>query len=157
MLRRWRIAEAVSFRRSSTSWHNERPAETASGGSSGLAAASPARLALNHWSLSGDWTAEDESAQLSSAGGSITFRFHARDLNLVLAPAASGAPVRFTVRLDGHLPGHDHGIDVDESGEGTLDEPRMYQLVRQRGGAADCTFEITFEEPGVRAYVFTFG
>ena len=61
------------------------------------------------------------------------------------------------MRLDGHLPGHDHGIDVDESGEGTLDEPRMYQLVRQRGGAADCTFEITFEEPGVRAYVFTFG
>ena len=120
-------------------------------------AASPARLALNHWALSGDWTAEDESAQLSSAGGSITFRFHARDLNLVLAPAASGALVRFTVRLDGHLPGHDHGIDVDESGEGTLDEPRMYQLVRQRGGAADCTFEITFEEPGVRAYVFTFG
>jgi thiol-disulfide isomerase/thioredoxin len=119
--------------------------------------ASPAQLALNQWALSGDWTVEDESALLGSAGGSITFRFRARDLNLVLAPPGSLAPVRFTVRLDGQLPGADHGLDVDESGEGTLDEPRMYQLVRQRGGAAERDFEITFMEPGVRAYVFTFG
>jgi thiol-disulfide isomerase/thioredoxin len=119
--------------------------------------ASGAELALNRWALSGDWTVEDESALLKSAGGSITFRFHARDLNLVLAPPASVEPVRFTVRVDGQPPGADHGLDVDEAGEGTLDEPRMYQLVRQRGGAADRTFEITFREPGVRAYVFTFG
>jgi thiol-disulfide isomerase/thioredoxin len=119
--------------------------------------ASGAELALNRWALSGGWTVEDESALLNSAGGSITFRFHARDLNLVLAPPASVEPVRFTVRIDGQPPGADHGLDVDESGEGTLDEPRMYQLVRQRGGAADRTFKITFREPGVRAYVFTFG
>jgi thiol-disulfide isomerase/thioredoxin len=119
--------------------------------------ASPARPALNQWALSGHWTVEDESALLGSAGGSITFRFHARDLNLVLAPPASGAPVRFTVRLDGRPPGDDHGLDVDESGEAILDEPRMYQLVRQAGGAAERTFEITFQKPGARAYVFTFG
>jgi thiol-disulfide isomerase/thioredoxin len=118
---------------------------------------SPAQLALNHWALSGDWTVEDESAFLGTAGGSITFRFHARDLNLVLAPPATGAPVRFTVRLDGQPPGADHGLDIDESGEGTVDAPRMYQLVRQAGGGVDRTFEITFMEPGVRAYVFTFG
>jgi thiol-disulfide isomerase/thioredoxin len=118
---------------------------------------SPVQLALNHWALSGDWTAEAESTLLGSAGGSITFRFHARDLNLVLAPPASVAPVRFTVLLDGRPPGDDHGLDINESGEGTLDEPRMYQLVRQAGGAADRTFDITFTEPGVRAYVFTFG
>ena len=84
-------------------------------------------------------------------------RFQARDLNLVLAPPTSGAPVRFTVRLDGQPPGDDHGLDVNELGEGTVDEPRMYQLVRQRRGAAERTFEITFLDPGVRAYVFTFG
>jgi thiol-disulfide isomerase/thioredoxin len=119
--------------------------------------ASPARVALNQWALSGDWTVEEESARLGSAGGSITFRFHARDLNLVLAPPVSVEPVGFKVLLDGQPPGDDHGVDVDESGEGTVGEPRMYQLVRQRGGAAERTFEITFTEPGVRAYVFTFG
>jgi thiol-disulfide isomerase/thioredoxin len=118
---------------------------------------SRAQLALNHWALSGDWTVEEESAVLSAAGGSITFRFHARDLNLVLAPPASGAPGRFTVLLDGQPAGDDHGVDVEESGEGTVDEPRMYQLVRQRRGAAERTFEITFLDAGVRAYVFTFG
>jgi thiol-disulfide isomerase/thioredoxin len=119
--------------------------------------ASPARLALNQWALAGDWTGEDDSALLGAAGGSITFRFHARDLNLVLAPPTSGRSVRFTVRLDGQPPGADHGLDVDESGDGTVDEPRMYQLVRQARGAADRSFEITFAEPAVRAYVFTFG
>jgi hypothetical protein len=118
---------------------------------------SPAHLALNHWALAGDWTVEDESALLGTAGGSVTFRFHARDLNLVLTPPASGAPVRFTASLDGQPPGADHGLDVDELGEGTVDEPRMYQLVRHAGGAADRTFEITFLDPGVRVYVFTFG
>jgi thiol-disulfide isomerase/thioredoxin len=118
---------------------------------------SPAQLALNQWALSGDWAVEEESAVLSVAGGSVTFRFRARDLNLVLAPPASLEPVRFSVRLDSRPPGDDHGLDVDESGEGTVDEPRMYQLVRQASGAAERSFEITFMEPGVRPYVFTFG
>ncbi len=89
--------------------------------------------------------------------GTVSYRFQARDLNLVLAPPASGAPARFTVRLDGQAPGDAHGVDVDESGEGTVSEPRMYQLVRQRGAIAPRMFEITFRDPGVRAYVFTFG
>ena len=117
---------------------------------------SPAHLALNHWAVSGDWVVEEESAVLNASGGSVTFRFHARDLTLVLAPPPSGPPVRFTVLLDGLPPGHDHGLDINELGEGTVDEPRMYQLVRQRG-AAERAFEITFLDPGVRAYVFTFG
>jgi hypothetical protein len=117
----------------------------------------PAQLALNQWAWSGNWTVEDESALLTAAGGSIAFRFQARDLNLVLTPPASGEPVRFGVRLDGQRPGEHRGVDVDASGEGTLDGPRMYQLVRQHGGAATRTFEITFDGPGVRAYVFTFG
>src|SRR3954452_15985828 len=104
---------------------------------------SPAQLALNRWAVSGDWAVEEESAVLGAAGGSVTFRFQARDLNLVLAPPASGASVGFTVLLDGRPPGDDHGIDVDAVGEGTVDEPRMYQLVRQRGGAAERAFEIT--------------
>jgi thiol-disulfide isomerase/thioredoxin len=118
---------------------------------------SPRGLALNQWAVSGDWAVEEESAVLGAAGGSVTFRFRARDLNLVLAPPTSGAPVRVTVLLDGQPPGHDHGLDVNELGEGIVDEPRMYQLVRQRGGAAERSFEITFLDPGVRAYVFTFG
>jgi thiol-disulfide isomerase/thioredoxin len=118
---------------------------------------SPAQLARNQWALSGAWAVEDEAAVLGAAGGSITFRFHARDLNLVLAPPTTGVPVRFTVRLDGRPPGDDHGLDIDEAGDGTIDEPRMYQLVRQARGAADRSFAITFAEPGVRAYVFTFG
>ena len=94
---------------------------------------------------------------LEAAGGSITYRFEARDLNLVLTPPASGAAVRFAVRLDGQPPGAAHGGDVDERGAGTVDEPRLYQLVRQPDAAVDRTFEITFLDPGVRAYVFTFG
>ena len=94
---------------------------------------------------------------LDQAGGSIAYRFQARDLNLVLAPPAAGARSRFKVLLDGQPPGDDHGVDVDASGAGTVAEPRMYQLVRQRGAVAERTFEITFLDPGVRAYVFTFG
>jgi thiol-disulfide isomerase/thioredoxin len=114
-------------------------------------------LGPNEWSLGGAWSVGEEAAVLNTAPGSIAYRFQARDLNLVLGPPESGAPVRFTVRLDGEPPGEDHGVDVDESGDGTLSEPRMYQLVRLRNGAADRTFEITFLEAGVRAYVFTFG
>jgi len=112
------------------------------------------RLALNQWALAGDWSVGAEAAVLDAAPGSIAYRFQARDLNLVLAPP--DAPARFSVRLDGEPPGEAHGLDVDESGAGTVSEPRMYQLVRQPDGAAR-TFEITFLDPGVRAYVFTFG
>ncbi len=115
------------------------------------------RLERDEWAITGAWSVGDESAELESAGGSIAYRFRARDLNLVLAPPASGGPVRFAIRLDGRRPGNAHGLDADESGTGTLDEPRMYQLVRQPGNVADRTFEITFDGPGVRAYVFTFG
>jgi thiol-disulfide isomerase/thioredoxin len=139
-------------------WDSLRSGETYIGYARGAGRVdSPTRLALNEWALSGDWAVEEESAVLGAAGGSLKYRFHARDLNLVLAPPTSGAAVRFTVRLDGQPPGDDHGVDVDESGEGTVDEPRMYQLVRQRGGAAERDFEITFLDAGVRVYVFTFG
>ena len=114
-------------------------------------------LALNHWALTGDWSIGEEAAVLDAAAGSIAYRFQARDLNLVLAPPASGGPVRFAVRLDGRPPGDAHGVDVDQSGEGSVSEPRMYQLVRRRGAVGQRAFEITFLDPGVRAYVFTFG
>jgi hypothetical protein len=93
---------------------------------------------------------------LEAAGGSITYRFAGRDVNLVMGPGEGGS-ARFTVRLDGAAPGEDHGVDADASGEGVVDEPRMYQLVRQRGEIDDRTFEITFHDPGVAAYSFTFG
>ena len=111
-------------------------------------------LGLNEWSLRGRWTVGNEAGVLEEAGGSIAYRFEGRDLNLVLA---SDAPVPFTVTLDGGPPGNDHGLDAGDDGNGVVDEPRMYQLVRQAGGAARRTFEITFHDPGVRAYVFTFG
>jgi thiol-disulfide isomerase/thioredoxin len=114
-------------------------------------------LALNQWALAGEWSVGEEAAVLDAAAGSIAYRFEGRDLNLVLAPPASGAPVRFTVLLDGRPPGDAHGLDIDESGEGTLAEPRMYQLVRQQGPTRQRTFEITFDGPDVRVYVFTFG
>jgi thiol-disulfide isomerase/thioredoxin len=114
-------------------------------------------LALNQWALTGEWSVGEEAAVLEAAAGSIAYRFEARDLNLVLAPPESGAPVSFTSLLDGQSPGDDHGLDVEESGEGTLSEPRMYQLVRRRGPIRERTFEIRFLDPGVRAYVFTFG
>jgi thiol-disulfide isomerase/thioredoxin len=106
---------------------------------------------LNEWVLTGRWAVQEESAVLEAAPGSLSYRFEGRDLNLVM-----GGTGPFTVRLDGEPPGEDGGLDVDGSGEGALTEPRMYQLVRQRA-AARRTFEITFHEPGARAYVFTFG
>ena len=114
-------------------------------------------LALNAWSLGGTWSVGEEEAALDTAPGSIAYRFEARDVNLVLAPPASGVPVGFTVRLDGRPPRDDHGVDADAAGAGTLSEPRLHQLVRQRGPIGPRTFEITFDAPGVRAYVFTFG
>ncbi len=114
-------------------------------------------LALNDLALAGNWSVGGEAAVLEAAGGSIAYRFQARDVNLVLAPPADGGPVPFAVRLGRRPPGDDHGLDVDEAGEGAVDEPRMYQLVRRRGAVAADTFEITFAGPGVHAYVFTFG
>jgi hypothetical protein len=137
-------------------WDTLRSPETYVGAARGERARS-APLALNQWALNGDWSVRDEAAVLEAATGSIAYRFQARDLNLVLEPPDSGVPVRFAVRLDGHPPGDVHGLDVDESGAGTLSEPRMYQLIRQHGAIAPRTFEITFLDPGVRAYVFTFG
>jgi thiol-disulfide isomerase/thioredoxin len=113
-------------------------------------------LGLNEWRLDGAWSARGESADLQSAPGSITYRFQARDVNLVMAPGAEGPAVRFAVTLDGAAPGADGGLDVDEAGAGTLDEPRMYQLLRLRDPGRH-TFEVSFLDPGVRAYVFTFG
>jgi len=111
----------------------------------------------NGVSLAGDWTVGREAAVLNAPGGRITYRFHARDLHLVMAPAADDQPVRFRVRLDAEPPGAAHGVDVDEHGEGTVTEPRLYQLIRQRGPVAERRFEITFLDPGVHSYVFTFG
>jgi thiol-disulfide isomerase/thioredoxin len=112
--------------------------------------------ALNQWALAGPWTVDDESAVLDAAPGSIAYRFAGRDLNLVLTPPPGGA-ARFAVRLDGGPPGADHGLDVGASGDGAVAEPRLYQLVRQGGPSRERTFEITFLDAGVGAYVFTFG
>jgi cytochrome c biogenesis protein CcdA/thiol-disulfide isomerase/thioredoxin len=112
---------------------------------------------LNQWSLSGDWTITGESAALNDKDGSITYRFHARDLHLVLGPAADGKPIRFRVIIDGKAPGADHGTDTDADGNGVVDGQRLYQLVRQSSTITDRTFEIEFLDPGVHAYAFTFG
>ena len=114
-------------------------------------------MRLNHWALSGDWTVKRQAIVLNQAGGRIVYRFHARDLHLVMAPATPGGPIRFRVRLDGQPPGAAHGSDVDDQGNGTLTDPRLYQLIRQPGPVSERTFEITFLDPGVQAYAFTFG
>ena len=119
--------------------------------------ASPDRLKLNQWALSGDWTKERERISLNAAGGRILFRFQARDVHLVLRRTWQGGPVPFRVLLDGEGPGAAHGVDADADGNGQLDEDRMYQLVRQPGAVEERTFEIAFHEGGVEAYVFTFG
>ena len=116
-----------------------------------------ARLRLNEWALKGKWTVGKQPAVLEEANGRIVYRFHARDLNLVMTPGAGGKPVRFRVLLDGRAPGPSHGIDVDEQGNGAVGEPRMYQLIRQPGPIADRQFEIEFLDPGVEVFVFTFG
>ena len=115
------------------------------------------RLSLNDWGLAGSWNIGPESALLETAGGRIAFRFHSRDLHLVLAPGKDGRPVRFRVRLDGAAPGTARGSDSAPDGSGEIREPRLYQLIRQGGRVEDRTFEIEFIDPGVRAFVFTFG
>jgi thiol-disulfide isomerase/thioredoxin len=119
--------------------------------------AAPARLALNQWALAGNWTVGRQAIVLNQAGGRIACRFHARDLHMVMAPLAPGTSVRFRVGLDGQPPGAAHGTDLDDQGNGTLTDPRLYQLVRQPGPVSERTFEITFLDPGVQAYAFTFG
>jgi hypothetical protein len=111
---------------------------------------------LNRWALAGTWTLEPESVVLEKAGGSIAFRFAARDAHLVLSPGAPEA-IPFRVLLDGQAPGRSHGVDVDEDGNGVLRHSRLYQLVRQRDEVRQRTLEITFRQPGARAYSFTFG
>ena len=117
----------------------------------------PARLRLNEWALSGDWSVKKGAAALNKANGRIAYRFHARDLHLVMGPAAPGTSVRFRVLIDGQPPGAAHGIDVDEQGYGTVTEQRLYQLIRQPKPIADRQLEIEFLGPGVEAFAFTFG
>ena len=117
----------------------------------------PDPLKLNSWGLSGDWTVERRASVLNRADGRIAFRFHARDLHLVMRSQTPETTVPFRVLLDGARPGAAHGLDVDDEGHGTLVQPRLYQLVRQQGSITDRTFEITFLAAGVEAYVFTFG
>ena len=117
----------------------------------------PDPLRLNHWALSGDWTIERRASVLNEPDGRIAFRFHARDVHLVMAPSARGTTVPFRVLVDGEPPGDDHGLDVDEQGHGTLSQQRLHQLIRQRGSITDRTFEIAFLAPGAEAYAFTFG
>src|SRR5262249_1067669 len=107
----------------------------------------PSRLRLNEWALSGDWTMKKGLSALNKTGGSITYRFHARDAHLVMGPAAPGASVKFRVRIDGQAPGTAHGVDVDEQGNGTVTEQRMYQLIRQSQPISDRQFEIEFLSP----------
>jgi len=117
----------------------------------------PATLQHNQWALAGRWTVGNEDARLETRGGRIAFRFHARDLHLVLAPGEDGKPVRFRVRIDGQPPGAAAGGDISADGDGRVDENRLYQLIRQSGAVQERTFEIEFLDPGVHAYAFTFG
>jgi thiol-disulfide isomerase/thioredoxin len=119
--------------------------------------AAPDRLKLNHWALSGEWTVGRAVTVLNKAGGKVAFRFHARDLNLVMGPAVRGTSIRFRVLIDGKPPGAAGGTDVDAQGHGTVIEQRLYQLIRQPGAIADRQFEIEFLDPGAEAYDFTFG
>jgi len=118
---------------------------------------SAAEPKLNEWGLTGNWTVGAENAGLNDKDGSIYYRFHARDLHLVLGPNADGKPIRFKVTVDGKPPGDSHGVDTDADGNGTVTGQRLYQLVREAGPVGDHTFEIHFLDPGVQAYAFTFG
>jgi thiol-disulfide isomerase/thioredoxin len=119
--------------------------------------AAPEHLTLNHWALSGNWTMRADRVVLNDAAGRILFRFHSRDVHLVLRRAEGEEPVPFRVVLDGEAPGAAHGVDVDADGNGVLDDDRLYQLVREPGPVEERTFAIAFDKPGVEAYVFTFG
>jgi thiol-disulfide isomerase/thioredoxin len=117
----------------------------------------PASLSLNQWGLVGSWNVGPEAAVLQAVPGKVVFRFHARDLNIILAPAKDGKPVRFKLTLDGAAPGDNNGVDTGADGNGEIREPRMYQLIRQKGQIRDRTFEIEFLDPGAQVLDFTFG
>ena len=117
----------------------------------------PAKPASNQWGFGGTWKAGAESGTLESVPGKIVFRFHSRDLHMVIGPAKNGSPIRFKVRLTGAAPGDNHGVDSGADGAGEIRLPRMYQLIRQKGPVKDVTFEIEFLDPGVEVFSFTFG
>lgn len=118
---------------------------------------SPPALKINHWGLAGDWVSNKQSIRSTAAAGRIAYHFHARDLHLVMGTAASRAPIRFRIKLDGQAATRARGTDVDALGEGTVAEPRMYHLIRQEKPVVDRQFEIEFLDAGVEAYSFTFG
>lgn len=117
----------------------------------------PAQLKLNHWALNGNWTVESEACLLNQARGRIVFQFHARDVHLVMGPATQGSSVEFHVTIDGLPARRAHGFDVDEAGNGTVDQQRLYQLIRQPAPVRERRFEIEFLDSGAAAYAFTFG
>jgi thiol-disulfide isomerase/thioredoxin len=117
----------------------------------------PAKFALNHWGLGGSWRVGAESARLEAAPGKIGFRFHSRDLHMVLGPGKNGMPVRFRAKLNGAAPGEDHGWDCGSDGMGEIREPRMYQLVREKGPVGDSMYEMELLDAGVELFSFTFG
>jgi len=117
----------------------------------------PATLSLNEWGLGGSWNVGAESGVLQAAPGKIVFRFHSRDLHMVLGPTKDGKPVRFNVKLDGAAPGGSSGVDSAPDGTGEVRGPRLYQLIRQKGPIGDRIFEIEFFDSGVHAFSFTFG
>jgi len=119
--------------------------------------AAPRSLELNQWAIDGDWTVGASAIVLNKSNGRLVYRFHARDVHLVMGPSTRGSSVRFRVLLDRHPPGSAHGGDTDEQGYGTVNEQRLYQLLRQPGPIGDRLFEIEFLEPGVEAFAFTFG
>src|SRR3954447_239652 len=137
-------------------WDHLRTPETYLGSGRGERLASAEDLHLNQWALTGEWTIGRENVALDQAGGSIAYRFHARDAHIVLS-AGAREPTPFRVLLDGEAPGPSHGVDVDEDGKGVLRDGRLYQLVRQPDAVGERTLQITFLEPGAEAYVFTFG
>ena len=117
----------------------------------------PIDLRLNQWALSGDWTVKKQSVILNKVNGKIVYRFHARDLHLVMGPTVAGTSIHFRVLINGKIPGDSHGIDIDEKGNGKVSEQRMYQLIRQSKPISDCEFEIEFLDTDVEAFAFTFG
>jgi thiol-disulfide isomerase/thioredoxin len=140
-------------------WENLQSPETYLGAdqAQNFAGSDGKELRLNQWALSGDWTIEGGKSVLKGSEGGVVFRFHARDVNLVMGPPARGASVPFRVLDDGEPPGDAHGFDVDAEGRGTLTQQRLHQLIREPGTISDRTVEIVFEAPGAEAYCFTFG
>ncbi len=154
-------ADWANLRSPETYLGSEQTENFASPGGTGLGErrvyAVPSRLVLNHWALAGDWTMQGGSVVSNKANGRITYRFQARDVNLVMGPAARGSAVRFRVLVDGKPPGAAHGADVDEAGNGTVSEQRLYQLIRVSPPIVEREFTIEFLEPGAEAFDFTFG